>query len=113
MRRTACFARALPYADSLAVFVVVVVVDVVVDVGEVQLSQPLADCTTEREGTSVPVVISRSFGSRVRRGKTTAAERMSVTASAAAEGFLSDSRVFVNEEIVVDRVRTRSLSVLS
>ena len=37
-------------------------VDVVVDVveGEVQLSQPLADCTTEREGTSVPVVISRS-----------------------------------------------------
>ena len=49
---------------------VVVVVDVVVDVGEVQLSQPLADCTTEREGTSVPVVISRSFGSRVRSGKT-------------------------------------------
>ena len=42
----------------------------VVAVGEVQLSQPLADCTTEREGTSVPVVISRSFGSRVRRGTT-------------------------------------------
>ena len=42
----------------------------VVAVGEVQLSQPLADCTTEREGTSVPVVISRSSGSRVRRGKT-------------------------------------------
>ena len=42
----------------------------------------------------------------------TAAEGMSVTASAAAEGFLGDSRVFVNEEIAVDRVRTRSLSVL-
>ncbi len=38
---------------------------------------------------------------------------MSETASAAAEGFLSDSRVFVNEGIVVDRARMRSLSVLS
>ena len=42
----------------------------------------------------------------------TAAEGMSVMVSAAAEGFLGDSRVFVNEEIAVDRVRTRSLSVL-
>ena len=88
-------------------------VDVVVVVGEVQLSQPLADCTTEREGTSVPVVISRSFGSRVRRGKTDRGGRNVQDGVGRGGRLLGDSRVFVNEGIVVDRVRTRSLSVLS
>ena len=88
-------------------------VDVVVVVGEVQLSQPLADCTTEREGTSVPVVISRSFGSRVRRGKADRGGANVRNGVGRGGRLLSDSRVFVNEEIVVDRVRARSLSVLS